>query len=157
MGRIMVRKFTALWAPVLILIHCYTFSGCSDETIQATSFDIPRLVGKDVDGIIKDLGIPWDNWEPTTDDIKSGVKVWDKSWKSGDGKTFLVINYLISNRKVISFFIYTKESAQGTKNKRHLLLAGKLREDSPYYRTKFVPAKDDPALFTGITITPIIK
>ncbi len=118
---------------------------------QQTVFDVPSLVGKNVDQIRKILGNPVDkDIEPTKLQLEMmGQEVtWYNSFKK-EGVDLLV-TYDAKTRKVVDFFI----SDLGDQDKIRLLAAGNLKNGDPAYVLEFVKALKDPTTYTGVKITP---
>ena len=128
----------------------------SPTTVQQAQqnyvFDVPSLVGKNVDEAIAVLQ-PYkkNTLEPTEEQIRLGVKDWDVEFEK-DGKSLLV-NYDIATRKVNNFFISTDDPSGATKDKGHLLELGNLKEYDARYKVGFVKALKDQTVFTGVKIT----
>jgi len=114
-------------------------------------FDIPSLVGKDLNGVIAVLGTP-KGQGPTTQQIALGAKEWDKTFVK-DGKELLV-TYTISNRRIVDFFISADDPSGKTKNTTRLMELGNLKQNDPRYRVEFVKVLKDPSSFTGVKIIP---
>lgn len=139
---------------LLCWLFCCLLSGCSTPETQTTTFDVPSLIGKDLDAVIKQLGEPQYNWEPTSKDLQDGAKTWDKQWRNKESSIFLLAEYRIADRQILNFFVFTKESAHGTNNRESLLQAANVKEQSSSYRVEFVSGKDEPQLFTGVLVVP---
>ncbi|OGM08140.1 hypothetical protein A2159_01870 [Candidatus Woesebacteria bacterium RBG_13_34_9] len=114
-------------------------------------FDVPSLIGKDLDGISAILGTP-QGQDPTKLQIQQGVKQWDKVFNK-DGKELLV-TYTITDKKIVDFFISTDDPSGKTTDKTHLLQLGNLIEYNSKYTVEFVKAIEDPSSFTGVKIIP---
>jgi hypothetical protein len=99
--------------------------------------------------IIKKLGKPTINTEPTKSQIKSGTKEWDKTYEK-DGYS-LLITYDIKTRNIIDFFIGTKESA-GSNNYDDLLQITNIKNNTSKVIVEPVQSLKDPNLYTGIKI-----
>jgi len=117
-------------------------------------FDVPALVGKNIDEIRVILGEPEDGKlkEPNDQQIELGTTEWNNTFEKG-GKELLV-TYNIKTRKVIDFFISTDDSSGATDNTRHLLELGNLTENDPRYKIEFVKAFIKPSVFTGVKAIP---
>src|SRR3989338_10372203 len=87
------------------------------------TYDVPSLVGKNVDEI-KTILLPYKNktLEPTAQQIALGAKEWDMEFTK-DGKDLLV-TYNINSRQIVDFFISTDDPSGKTKDKSHLLEIG---------------------------------
>lgn len=129
----------------------------SPTTAQQTqnyTFDIPSLIGKNVDEVIVMLE-PYKKGatEPMEEQINAGVKDWDVEFEK-DGKSLLV-NYDIATRKVNDYFISTDDPSGATKDNKHLLELGNLKEIDARYKIEFVKALKDQLVFTGVKVTPL--
>lgn len=130
------------------------------QTSQPT-FDVPALLGKNIDEIRKILGKPTGKNIEAPKDILDKQKLlggsyvmqtWDNTFESnGLG---INVEFYIKNRSVKEFFIEANDPSGVTKDKQRLLLIGNLNEKDPRYSVEFVKAKVDPTSFTGITISP---
>jgi hypothetical protein len=126
------------------------------ETKLAFVFDVPSLVGKNVDEIKKDLNsYKKKPLEPTSDQIKLGVKEWEVEFEK-DGKSLLV-TYDIATKRIKDFFISSDDPSGKTKDKSHLLELGNLKENDSRYKIEFVKTLKDPSSFTGVKIIPTLK
>ena len=118
-------------------------------------FDVPALVGKNVDEVKAALSAyQRKTLEPTNEQIKAGVKEWQVEFEK-DRKDLLV-TYDISTKKIKDFFIGTDDPSGKTQDKKHLLELGNLREDDPKYEVEFVKTVRDPSYFTGVKVIPAI-
>lgn len=115
------------------------------------AFDIPSLVGKDIDGVEVTLGKPKDG-EPTAQQLRLGVKEWNKTFIK-NGKELLV-TYTVADRKIVDFFISTDDPSGKTTNTAHLLELGNLKQYTSSYLVDFVKTIKDPGAYTGVKITP---
>lgn len=128
----------------------------SRETKSQYTYDVPSLIGKNVDEVKFDLTVyQKKTLEPTDEQIKLGVKEWDVSFEK-DGKELLV-TYIINNKKVKDFFISTDDPSGKTQNKNHLLEIGNLTDGSNRYDIEFVRTITDPSYFTGVKVIPSNK
>jgi hypothetical protein len=118
------------------------------------TFDVPSLVGKNIDEIRTVLGKPKDGelTEPNQAQLDLGVDEWDNTFEK-NGKELLV-TYKVKSRKVVDFFISTDDSSGKTKDETHLLEMGNLKENDSRYTIKFVEAINKPGEYTGVTATP---
>ncbi|MFZ1735709.1 MAG: hypothetical protein WAU31_02125 [Candidatus Moraniibacteriota bacterium] len=107
-------------------------------------FDIPSLLGKNVDGIKKVLGTPTIDTEPTKKQLSMGITDWEKSYNK-DGENLLV-SYDAKTRKVKDFFV------SGT-DRNDLLIIGGVKEDAQNYTVSFVKAIVDSTKITGMTVS----
>ena len=127
-----------------------------EEEKIAFVFDIPSLIGKNIDEIKKDLDSYKKKFlEPTSDQIKLGVKEWEVEFEK-DGKSLLV-TYDTATKRVKDFFISSDDPSGKTKDKNHLLELGNLKENDSRYKIEFVKTLKDPSSFTGVKISPTLK
>jgi len=116
-------------------------------------FDVPSLIGKDINGVMNILGTPnKDNGEPTSLQIEMGINEWSKSYEK-DGRE-LLITYNYKTKEIIDFFIPSTDSEYQNKDKEHMLLVGGLEDNNRNYSVEFVKSVKDNTRFTGIKITP---
>ncbi len=108
-----------------------------------TVFDVPSLIGKNVDEIIKIVGQPKENSLPTKDQTKLS-----KEWSIEFGKEnqTLLVEYNVDTKVVKDLFI-------SGDNKEKLLKIGNLKENADSYTLDFVKLQRDPSQITGVTIT----
>ncbi|MBI3341577.1 hypothetical protein HY024_00480 [Candidatus Curtissbacteria bacterium] len=119
----------------------------------AFEFDIPSLIGKNLDGVIAVLGKPDKNAQPTPTQIQlGGVKDWDEQF-TVNGHSLLV-NYTIADRSIINFFLETDDPSGKTTDTKRLLALGNLKEKDPKYKVEFVKTFGDSNSFTGVKVTP---
>ncbi|MFA5129734.1 MAG: hypothetical protein WC477_02310 [Patescibacteria group bacterium] len=138
------------------MIQSGTKNGLSEQpkasSIVQQVFDVPSLVGKNIDGVIVALGSPTSGTEPTALQLQSGTTEWDKSWdKNG---TSLLVTYNLKTKKVVDFFVGTTDPSGLTKDKQQLLTLTGTREGQSSYVVEFVQALKSPGSYTGIKITP---
>ncbi len=112
-------------------------------------FDVPTLLGKNVDELRQVLGSPTGNQlEPTQQQIDLGVNTWDNTFEK-DGRKLLA-TYDPQTRVVEDLFIGTNDSSGSTKDKQTLLEVGNLKEGSSTYKVEFVKTIKDPSAYTGV-------
>ena len=111
------------------------------------SFDIPSLLGKNIDEVRLVLGAPLDKdlTEPTAEQLKLGADEWDNSYKKGDQE--LLVTFNPSTRKIVDFFL-------SGDNKAKLIEAGNLKENDSSYTIEQVKQLKNPSAITGIKIVP---
>lgn len=112
-------------------------------------FDIPALLGKNIDEIRKILGQPLDNHmtEPTAEQSKlmGGSGEWDNPYKKDDQELLITFNF--KTRKVIDYFLSGDD-------KTKLLKVGNLKETDPRYTIEPVKELKNPSAITGVKIVP---
>lgn len=113
------------------------------KTEVKTVFDIPSLVGKNVDEIIAIIGQPKENSLPTEEQSKL-TSEWSIEFGK-EGQTLLV-EYNLKTKVVKDLFI-------SGDNKEDLLKIGNLKENADSYTLDFVKQQTDPTKITGVTIT----
>lgn len=112
---------------------------------SAFIFDVPSLIGKNIDEVKQILGKPSIDKEPTKQQIASGVAdEWEKEFEK-DSQSLLV-TYYPKTKVIVDFFI------SGT-DKKALLNIGKLKENDSAYVIEFVKAIKNPSDITGVKIS----
>lgn len=126
----------------------------AEEEAKRPIFDIPSLIGKNIDEIRTALGSPADKemTEPNQAQLQLGTKEWDNTFEK-DNKELLV-TFNVKERTVIDFFISTDDPSGQTKDKTHLLELGNLSTSSNTYKIEYVKTIKDPSQFTGVKIIP---
>jgi hypothetical protein len=124
-------------------------------------FDVPPLVGKNIDEIRTILGRPDDKMvDPTKAIIDLAGSQWTNEWKkNGEG---LLVTYDARTRQVADFFLCNDDPDHD-----HLVRVGNLNPDSSDYTIKDVPHITydasthrgivDPSQINGITVAPAYK
>ena len=113
------------------------------KTEIKTVFDVPSLVGKNVDEVIAIIGQPRENSLPTEEQSKL-TSEWSIEFDK-DGQ-ILLVEYNLKTKIVKDLFI-------SGDNKEDLLKIGNLEENSDNYTLNFVKQQNDPTKITGVTIT----
>jgi len=125
----------------------------TENPSDSIKFDVPSLIGKNINEIVLVLGTPDKyNTEPTEAQLELGTTEWEKSYEK-DGRE-LLITYNIKTGSVIDFFISATDREIEDNNKVGLLTVGNLQENNSSYSVKFVKQLTNPSKFTGVTITP---
>ncbi|MDD5759887.1 MAG: hypothetical protein PHI06_12490 [Desulfobulbaceae bacterium] len=118
-------------------------------------FDVPSLLGKNINQIRTALGTPTYDKEPTKLQLSLGVTEWDKSWEREGAD--LLVTYNIKTKKVIDFFIGGVDPSGSTNDKKLLLDVAGLKEGDPKYKLEFVEVrvpKPEPGFYTGVKVMP---
>ena len=115
-------------------------------------FDIPALIGKNIDQMASVLGTPTDDSEPSQQQLSFGVKEWSKTFKKGNQE--LLITYNPRTRTIIDFFIPTTDPSRKTQDRAGLKSVGNVQDSDPKYALSYVRAIGDPLSFTGLKIVP---
>lgn len=130
-----------------------TTTANTQEAVASYTFDVPSLLGKNVDEIKSVLGAPAIDTEPTEANLSSGLtKEWEKTFKK-DGQTLLV-TYRLADRSVVDFFISTPDPSGATKDIEQLKKIGNIKVTDTRYKIEFVKALTDKSQYTGLKITP---
>jgi hypothetical protein len=114
-------------------------------------FDVPSLIGKNIDEIRKVLGKPSENEiEPTKLQMKMKFDSWDNSFEK-EGRT-LYVTFNPQNRQVIDFFIGTTDASGSTSDYSDLFQICNVTNDDSNYTIEPVPTIKDNSKYTGIKI-----
>ncbi len=123
------------------------------STASEPVFDVPALMGKNVDEITTMLGKPMSDDEPTAQQLVLGTKEWSNTYKKDDQE--LLVTYNLKSRTVIDFFISAhSDNELSRKDMDKLLEVGSLKQGASDYSIEYVKALKDPSTYTGIKITP---
>ena len=153
-----MKKIIAVFA-----IGCLLFSSCGDspkpketEFIDSTEkikmiYDVPILLNKNVDEIVKILGKPKDWTEPTKLQMETGFDTWDNTFTISNLE--IMVTYNPQTRKLIDIFLPTSEP-NGTSDYSSLLKKANITESNQSYRIKPVVLAKDKSKYTGIIISP---
>ena len=132
-------------------------SGTPDEAqpvptaIQTAAFDVPALMGMNVDEVKSVLGAPTDDTEPKPEHVQISNEWWKEFER--DGQTLLV-TYNTKTKAVIDFFISTTDPSGATRDTASLLAVGNLTEGDSRYDVEFVAAIREPSVYTGVKAVP---
>lgn len=114
------------------------------------AFDVPTLLGKNIDQIRVVLGTPTDSQiEPSG--AQSDFDTWDNTFKKGNYE--LLATYNPKTRVVEDLFYSTDDPSGQTKDKSRLLKQVNVQEGSNSYKIEFVKTIKDPSYFTGIKVS----
>lgn len=126
--------------------------------VAEPAFDVPLLLGKNIDQIRTSLGQPTDkNIEAPANTLAKqatlgkSMDTWSNTFESKGMK--MSVEYYIKNRTVKDFFIEANDPSGATADKQVLMKIGNLKENDPRYLLRFVEAKTLPGKYTGLTIT----
>lgn len=116
-------------------------------------FDVPSLIGKDIDEIRQILGKPTDErlTEPPPETIKKFDDEWDNRF-SKNGYKLLVV-FSPKTRQVVDFFFPTNDPSQKTRDVQSLMHLTGVSEMDSLYTVERVPVQGSPSEYTGIIIT----
>jgi len=105
-------------------------------------FDVPSLIGKNIDEVKKVLGEPTEFLQPTKQQLAL-TDIWDMSYTKDD--TNLLITYNPKNKIVLDYFIDGNDKAK-------LLALGNLQEKNDAYITEFVKNVSNSNEILGVKI-----
>lgn len=117
---------------------------------EEVAFDIPSIIkSRTIEEVVKVLGKPSHDTEPTGLQVQQGTNEWDKKFTAKSGQELLV-TYNPKTRAVIDYFFPLNTSSTAA-----LLKLGNLNPDSPFYRVEPVQALTLPlGNYTGIKVIP---
>lgn len=144
------KWYQTRWVWVVIILFFLILSTAGNETkndtvieTQTTSikpvFNIPELVGKNLNELIVLLGTPTQDSEPTQ--LQSDMFTnWEKAWVK-DGY-FILATYDIKTKKIVDLFLGTDNEAsfETFKNTENILNIGNISTSSNSYSVNFVKA-----------------
>jgi len=158
MNKILFKSFQLIAATIL-WTSCGSSSSTEPTTTTASTtktdiksiYDVPSLIGKNIDEIRKILGKPSDKEiEPTKLQMKMKFDSWDNSFEK-DGRTLLV-TFNPQNRQVVDFFIETTDPSGSTSDYSDLLQICNVTNNNSKYSIEPVPTIKDNTKYTGIKI-----
>lgn len=108
------------------------------------TFDVPSLIGKNIDEVVAALGKPSLDEAPTKQQISLGLAdTWEKEFTKND--VTLLVTYNFKDKTVMDFFL-------GGDDKAKLLIQGNLQEKSDVYVVEAVKAIIDANKITGVKV-----
>lgn len=119
----------------------------NEPAAPSFAFDVPTLIGKNVDQIIETLGTPTDNTEPTTQQKELGTKEWTKTYTKDNAS--LLITYDIGTRNVADLFISPKSADASAEE---ILALGNLSQKDDRYVVELVKVMNDDSKYTGVKV-----
>jgi len=133
----------------LLIFACLALLQLGKPTVQPV-FDVPALVGKDINGVQASLGTPEEDdsrfvW-PNGDDEHQ------KNWTRQ--RVLLLATYHSRTSQIVDLFIGTDDPSGATDDKGKLLNQGNLQDGDPRYTIEFVHAGNSPDRYTGVKIIP---
>lgn len=118
--------------------------------VARVAFDIPALIGRNIDQVAAALGNGDGNNEREMASQGEDAATW--SWTNSDGHGLMAV-YRISTRRVTSFLL---DSPVGpTQDTDYLYALGNLQRLATSYSSLPIPAADEPGYFTGVKVTPL--
>lgn len=128
---------------ILLIVGTFIINQKSADPNTTFTYDIPALIGKNIDQADKELPVAIGNTpEPPNNQSEPGGTKWHRIYM--EDKQALVVNFNSITRKVISFVL------EGD-NKEKLLAVGNLSENDAKYK---VEQLNDEIGMLGIKITP---
>jgi hypothetical protein len=119
-------------------------------TASAPAFDVPSMVGMNIDQVKALLGPPKDDKEQVW---WNGSDENDKSWERNNKE--LLVTFHSRTRQIVDFFISCDSSSGACDEKQHMLDIGNVREGDTRYRVEFVQAGGMVGKYTGVKIVPL--
>ncbi len=123
--------------------------------VEPFTFDIPSLLGKNIDEVRQALGKPADaTLDPTKEQMRllGPTMLWSNEFKK-NGK-LLNVEYTVGTRKVQSFFVTSDNASFKASERDYLMNIGNVKDGDVRYNLRFVKALRDPSTYTGLEITP---
>lgn len=122
----------------------------SVESQALQVFDVPALVGKDINGVQSILGTPSADdsshvWPNGNDEH---IKTWTRH------KVDLIVSFHSQTGQIIDFFLATDDPSGATKDAGRLYAQGNITESDPRYRIDIRSSRPDEELYTGVKIIP---
>lgn len=152
------------WFWVIAVIAAFVIAGSMDdsstnspivttpqEVASVHVFDIPALLGKDIDALEKTLGTPSNDTEPTAAQLELGTNTWEKSWTKGEYS--LMATYDVKTKKVIDLFLGADSDAafKRFEDTNNILAVGNLSRSNNRYSVEFIKARNGPG-YTGVIV-----
>lgn len=93
-----------------------------------------------IDEVGEALGTPSHGLEPTADQLKLGIRSWEKTWSRDDH--YLLVTYDVETRRVIDVFVGSESDAvfASFKQTDNILKAANLTGNEPRFDIEFVKA-----------------
>lgn len=120
--------------------------------ITEPAFDIPALIGNNLQEVRQILGTPTvDDSEPN--EKQQDFTTWNKTWEK-DG-THLMVTYNPQTLLITDFFV-SLGGTKSTSDTDHLLKIGNLKKNDPRYTVEFTACRNcaEPTQYLGVTVTP---
>lgn len=145
----------------LILISCGSDSDSlktnMEKSTSATSpvFDVPSLIGLNIDEIRAKLGKPSDNApEPTKLQLKK-IQEWNNSFDKE--RYTLLITFNPHTREVIDFFMGTTDSTGASSEYKDILALCHVTEQNRNLTIEPVRSVKDESKYTGVKLIPTLR
>jgi hypothetical protein len=124
--------------------------GDEEHIVEQSVFDVPSLLGKNIDEVQDVLGSPTLYFEPKENQLINGE--WDMTFKKDNFDLFVTYDY---NTKIVKdFFVSANDEIYENRDKDQMMRITNTRKRDDRYSVSFIPAMQDASRFTGILITP---
>ncbi len=120
------------------------------EQVQQVVFDVPSLIGKNIDEIEFIYGKE-ESQEPNEYQINT-VTEWSKEFKRDE--FILLVTYDYKTRVVKDFFVSATDEIYESRDKDRMMSITNTNKYDSKYSVSFVKAMTDSTRFTGIQISP---
>lgn len=121
----------------------------NNQVVQQTIFDIPSLIGKNIDEVEMILGKS-KSLEPTQEQVTL-ISEWEKEFTK-DNFTLLV-TYDHKTRVIKDFFVSATDEIYESRDKDKMMSVTNTKNSDSKYSVEFVKALKDSTRFTGILVT----
>jgi hypothetical protein len=135
----------------LCLATLFACAGCGKRQGSSPAFDVPSLLGKDMDQVKASLSTPATT---ATRGSAESAETGSQAFRRDD--QILTVTYKKSNKRITSFQIGTEGDSLVLKEdkKNELLDLGRLKADDPRYSLEFVEAAAKPFSYIGVKVIP---
>lgn len=122
----------------------------SQQVVQQSVFDVPSLIGKNIDEIEAIFGTN-ESQNPTPQQIAT-ITEWSKEFKKDNFS--LLVTYDYKTRVVKDYFVGVNDEIYESRDKKRMMSITNTKTNDSQYTVEFVEALKDPSRFTGILVTP---
>ena len=112
-------------------------------------FDVPSLMGKDIDQVKSALGAPVSDREVLKN---NGDDTNSKNWRKDN--TALLVAFHKNTRHIENFFVSCDTLSGMCDDEEHLLQMGGLQRNDSRYHVEFMPTGLVTGRYTGVMATP---
>ena len=143
---------------VCLSILTLTFTCCAQKSDKLSAsikkkagkiiFNVPNLIGKNIDELRKTFGAPIDG----VVDPERGSNTCNNTFEKN--QRFILASFNPQSRKVIYFFFATNDPGGVTADYSDLLISCNVTKGNPNYSIEPVPLITDNRKYTGIKIIP---
>jgi hypothetical protein len=158
-----LQYLSARWywglVPLLLLLVLVRI-GCARRAANPdTPFDVPSLLGKDIDGVTATLGK--EVWDDAFAQRKYGEMIDKpyayKTWVHKNRALTAVYTHdwgQASDKTIKEFFLSTVDEPGASTEKKSFLDMGNVHENDPRYTLEFVEAPNQPGSYVGVKVRP---